>query len=94
MHEKNMNFHVYKFSFLSSNWKVCQSKIGFSVAGQETEFAGDENSWFSHGKSSPAPKEDASHFNKKFTELSNLYIKIISFYGKLIRDRPIEYSKN
>ena len=57
-----MNFYIYKFSFLSSNRKVCPSKIGFSVTGQETEFAGDENSWFSHEKSSLAPKEDASHF--------------------------------
>ena len=53
LHEKDMNFHVYKFSFLSSNWKVCLSKIGFSVTGQETEFQGDENSWFSYEKSSP-----------------------------------------
>ena len=57
-----MNFHVYKFSFLSSNWKVCLSKIGFSVTGQETEFHGDENSWFSHENSSPGWKENASHF--------------------------------
>ena len=57
MHEKDMNFHVYKFSFIYSNWKVSPSKIGFSVTRQETEFAGDENSWFSHEKSSPAPKK-------------------------------------
>ena len=62
LYELDMNFHVYKFNFLSSNWKVCPSKIGFSFAGKETEFAGDENSWFSRKKSSPAPKEDASHF--------------------------------
>ena len=37
----------------------------FSVTGQETEFAGDENSRFSHENSAPAPKEDASHFNFK-----------------------------
>ena len=59
---EDMNFHVYKFSFLSSNWKVCPSKIGFLVTGQETEFAGDENSWFSHEKSSSEPKEDSSYF--------------------------------
>ena len=60
--EKDMNFHVYKFSFLSSNWKVCPSKIGFSVTGQETEFPGDENSRFSYENSSPGSKENASHF--------------------------------
>ena len=57
-----MNFHVYKFSFLSNNWKVCLSKIGFSVTGQVTEFPGNENSWFSHEKSSPGSKENTSHF--------------------------------
>ena len=66
LHEKDMNFHVYKFGFLSGNWKVCSSKIGFSVTGQETEFAGDENLWFSHENSSSASKEVASHFNKNF----------------------------
>ena len=57
-----MKFHVDKFSLLSSNWKVCPSKIGFSVTGQETEFPGDENPWFSHEKSSPGSKENAIHF--------------------------------
>ena len=72
LHELDMNFHVYKFSFLSSNWKVCLGKIRFSVTGQETEFAGDENSWFSHEKSSPAPKEDAIHFSNWKFKLVNL----------------------
>ena len=62
LHAKNINFHVDKFSFLSSNWKVCPSKIGFSVSGQETEFFGDENSWFSYEKSTPGSKENAIHF--------------------------------
>ena len=65
LHAKNINFHVDKFSFLSSNWKVCPGGVGFSVTGQETEFPGDKNSWFSHGNSSPGSKENAIHFSNK-----------------------------
>ena len=72
-----MNFHFYKFSFLSSNWKVCPSKIGFSVTGQEIEFPGVENSWFSHEKSSPGSKENASHFTIEILKsVINIIIKI------------------
>ena len=59
---KRHEFSIYKFSFCSIARKVCPSKIGFSGNREKNEFAGDENSWFSHKKSSPAPKENTSHF--------------------------------
>ena len=60
---KDMKLHAYKFILFCIIWNVCH-KIGFSGNGDKTEFPGNENSWFSHEKSSPKWKGRASYFTK------------------------------
>ena len=64
-------FSCNKFSFLSSNWKVCPSKIAFSVTGRETEFPVDENSWFSH--------ENHLQNQKKMQAILSIMLNLLTF---------------